>query len=265
MARLISALVLVGIVVAVLFAAPWWATVLVTTVAAAVAVTEVTALSAAIGAPVSTLVAVTSAVALSASTALSTDLFAGGALGAVLLVVLVGSGVTTLGSSVPGAATITRAAMQVMAPLYVALPLGAIAWVRIEHGPWAVALLLTLVAASDTTQYFCGRAFGRRKLAPLVSPGKTVEGALGGVAAAVVVGAVLTPSWVPGMTVPLGALLGLWLCGFGIAGDLFESLLKRSAGVKDSSTLIPGHGGLLDRIDAHLFAAPAFVLFLHYA
>lgn len=265
MARLLSALVLVGIVVAVLFAAPWWATVLVTTLAAAVAVTEVVGLSAAVGAPVSSVVAVSSAIALSASTALSTDLFAGGALGAVLLVVLVGAGVTTLGTSVPGALTITRAAMQVMAPLYVALPLGAIAWVRIEYGPWPVALLLTVVAISDTTQYFCGRALGRRKLAPLVSPGKTVEGALGGVLAAAVAGAVLAPLWIPGMTMAIGAVLGLWLCAFGIAGDLFESLLKRSAGVKDSSTLIPGHGGLLDRIDAHLFAAPAFVLFLHYA
>lgn len=265
MARLISALVLVGIVVGVLFGAPWWATVLVTTLAAAVAVTEVAGLSAAIGAHISTVVAVTSAIALSASTALSTDLFAGGALGAVLLVVLVGSGVTILGTSVPGATTITRAAMQVMAPLYVALPLGAIAWMRIEFGPWTVAFLLALVATSDTMQYFCGRAFGRRKLAPLVSPGKTVEGAVGGGVAAAVVGAVLAPMWLPGISIPVGALLGVWLCGFGIAGDLFESLLKRSAGVKDSSTLIPGHGGLLDRIDAHLFAAPAFVLFLHYA
>lgn len=265
MARLISALVLVAIVVGVLFAAPWWVTVLVTTLVAGIAVTEVAGLSAAVGAPVSQIVAMASAVALSASTALSTDLFSGGALGAVLLVVLVGSGLTTLGTRTPGAATVTTAAMQIMAPLYVAVPMGAIAWLRIESGPWAVAFLLALVAISDTSQYFCGRAFGRTKLAPLVSPGKTVEGAVGGVLASVIAGAVLAPLWLPGTPVHMGALLGLWLCAFGIGGDLFESLLKRSAGVKDSSTLIPGHGGLLDRIDAHLFAAPAFVLFLHYA
>jgi phosphatidate cytidylyltransferase len=124
--------------------------------------------------------------------------------------------------------------------------------------------LLAVVALSDSTQYFAGRAFGRRKLAPSISPAKTIEGALGGVVAAAAAGAWLAPMWVIGTTWVEGLALGLLLCAAGIAGDLFESMLKRSAGVKDSSALIPGHGGVLDRIDAHLFAAPVFVLFLRY-
>ena len=105
----------------------------------------------------------------------------------------------------------------------------------------------------------------RRKLAPVISPKKTVEGAIGGLVA----GAAITPLLYrlvdPGAPVWLIALLGLLIAIIGIVGDLFESLLKRSAGIKDSSNLIPGHGGILDRIDALLFVFPTYYLFLHYA
>jgi len=97
-----------------------------------------------------------------------------------------------------------------------------------------------------------------------VSPAKTVEGAIGGFVAAAAIGAALAGWGLPGVAPWIAALAALILAGFGIAGDLFESLLKRSAGVKDSSTLIPGHGGLLDRIDSYLFALPMFYLFLRY-
>ena len=108
-----------------------------------------------------------------------------------------------------------------------------------------------------------GRAFGRRKLAPLVSPAKTIEGALGGLIVAAIAGALLARYLLPMQLSPAAAAgCALLLAGFGIAGDLFESLLKRSAGVKDSSNLIPGHGGILDRIDAYLFAAPVFYFWL---
>jgi phosphatidate cytidylyltransferase len=121
-----------------------------------------------------------------------------------------------------------------------------------------------VVAGSDTAQYYTGRALGRRKLAPRVSPGKTIEGAAGGLVAAVAIGAALSSWGLPGVAWPGAALGALLLALFGIAGDLFESLLKRSAGVKDSSALIPGHGGVLDRIDAYLFTFPMFYLFLRY-
>jgi phosphatidate cytidylyltransferase len=120
--------------------------------------------------------------------------------------------------------------------------------------------------ASDSAQYYTGRAFGRRKLAPAVSPAKTVEGAIGGLVAATIAGAVsgsnvlhLAP-----FDAVTGAVVGVLVALFGMLGDLFESLLKRSAGVKDSSALIPGHGGVLDRIDSYLFAAPCYYVVLRW-
>ena len=247
-----------------MFLAPWWATVAVTALVAALAAFEMAGLSAAVGAPISRPVVMTAAAVLCAATAFTSDLISGGPLVPVLLALVVGAGLVTLGSGAPSPAVVTRTAMLVMAPIYVGVPLGALAWVHIGYGPWTMVFLLAVVALSDSTQYFVGRALGRRKLAPSISPAKTIEGALGGVVAAALAGALLAPMWVIGTTWVDGLLLGLLLCAAGIAGDLFESLLKRSAGVKDSSTLIPGHGGVLARIDAHLFAAPVFVLFLRY-
>jgi phosphatidate cytidylyltransferase len=181
----------------------------------------------------------------------------------VLLALIVAAGVLTLAGGPPDASVLARGAVAVMAPLYVGLPLGAIARVRLEHGPAVVTVLAAMVVASDSAQYFAGRAFGRRKLAPFISPAKTVEGALGGLAAAAGVGA-LGAQWVPGLSAPSGALVGTLVAALGIVGDLFESLLKRGAGVKDSSRLIPGHGGMLDRIDSWLFAGPAYYVLLRY-
>lgn len=255
---------LVAIVGAVVFLAPWWATVLVTALIAALGAGELAGLSAAVGAPVSKPVVMTAAAVLCVATAMTGDLVSGGPLVPVMLALVVGAGLVTLAAGPPGPAVITRAGILVMAPVYVGVPLGGLAWVHIGYGPLPMVLLLAVVAISDSTQYFAGRALGRRKMAPTISPGKTIEGAMGGVVAAAIAGAVLAPMWVIGINWAEGLVLGLLLCAAGIAGDLFESLLKRSAGVKDSSSLIPGHGGVLDRIDAHLFAAPVYVLFLRY-
>ena len=125
-------------------------------------------------------------------------------------------------------------------------------------------LMLTVIVVSDTAQYYTGRAFGRRPLAPAISPKKTVEGAIGGLVFGTL--AMLAGGRCGGSP---SAALDARSCSAprwsrsGIAGDLFESMLKRSAGVKDSSTLIPGHGGVLDRIDALLFAAPVYYMFCH--
>jgi phosphatidate cytidylyltransferase len=256
--------VLVAIVGAVVFLAPWWATVLVTALIAALGAGELAGLSSAIGAPVSKPVVMTAAAVLCVATAMTGDLVSGGPLVPVMLALVVGAGLVTLAAGPPGPAVITRAGILVMAPVYVGVPLGGLAWIHIGYGPLPMVLLLAVVAISDSTQYFAGRALGRRKMAPTISPGKTIEGAMGGVVAAAIAGAVLAPMWVIGVNWAEGLVLGLLLCAAGIAGDLFESLLKRSAGVKDSSSLIPGHGGVLDRIDAHLFAAPVYVLFLRY-
>lgn len=122
-------------------------------------------------------------------------------------------------------------------------------------------LALAIVWAADTGAYFAGRAFGRNKLAPRISPNKTIEGLFGGVAAgmALAVGAAPLAGATLGQ-LPYVAIVALWTILFSVVGDLFESLLKRHVGAKDSSHLIPGHGGVLDRIDSQLAALPVFAL-----
>lgn len=132
-----------------------------------------------------------------------------------------------------------------------------------SNGPPPLLLLFVfvLVWLADSAAYFAGRAFGRRKLAPAVSPGKSVEGALAGLAAAVLLAfAVAALAGMHGLA--LAAWLGLALVTgvFSIVGDLLESRLKRIADVKDSGRVLPGHGGVLDRVDALTAAAPVFAL-----
>lgn len=145
---------------------------------------------------------------------------------------------------------------------YLGIPFGLLASLRSVEG-WRVAMLLVAtVVVSDSLQYYTGRIAGRRPLAPRISPKKTVEGAVGGLVAAAIFLATTGPLMLPGSSrVGLGGL-GVVLALLGICGDLFESQLKRSAGMKDSSHLIPGHGGVLDRVDALLFAIPAFYLYV---
>jgi phosphatidate cytidylyltransferase len=130
------------------------------------------------------------------------------------------------------------------------------------HGAEWVLFALVLVWMADIGAYFCGRRFGRRRLAPSVSPGKTWEGALGGLAASGIV-AVIGGAW---FRLPLEQFLVLCLAAvaFSIVGDLTESLLKRFAGMKDSGTLFPGHGGVMDRIDSVTGAAPVLLLGLTF-
>ena len=129
------------------------------------------------------------------------------------------------------------------------------------HGHRWLLAAVTIVWAADTAAYFVGRKFGRRKLAPRISPNKTIEGLVGGVVAGVAVGLAFAPfAGATAAQLPAVALVALVAVLFSVVGDLFESLLKRHAGVKDSSNLIPGHGGLLDRVDGMVAALPAFAL-----
>jgi phosphatidate cytidylyltransferase len=148
--------------------------------------------------------------------------------------------------------------------LYLGLPIGALVSIRQTRGPEALFLLMLTVIVSDTAQYYTGRAFGRRLLAPAISPKKTIAGAVGGFVFGTLLLAVAGSWWLPTVPLPIRAALGAAVVALGIVGDLFESMLKRSAGVKDSSSLIPGHGGVLDRIDALLFAAPVYYIVLKY-
>lgn len=153
-----------------------------------------------------------------------------------------------------------------MGPLYVGLPLALLAAVRRDVGGNAgagfVVLSLLLAWFADTGGYFAGRFLGKHKLYEAVSPKKTVEGALGGLAAAVF-GALLASFWfLPSLPVGHGVVLALLGGAAGQAGDLAESLLKRSTGVKDSGAILPGHGGILDRVDALLVTSVAIYLYV---
>ncbi len=180
----------------------------------------------------------------------------------VMVLALLTAAANVLASDRVGTPTLTDTAAAVLAPVYIGLPLGALVGVATVAGREAVLVLLGTVALSDTAQYYAGRTFGRHPLAPRRSPKKTVEGAIGGFLVAPLALVAAGPTWLPGMDTGRLVLLGVLLVGAGIIGDLFESMLKRAADLKDSSQLIPGHGGVLDRIDALLFAAPIFYFFI---
>jgi phosphatidate cytidylyltransferase len=140
----------------------------------------------------------------------------------------------------------------------------------LREGLVVMLSVMVIVWIADTAAYFSGRAFGRRKLAPHISPGKTWAGVIGAVVAVVVIALIvwlLTPAapvYSNALIAAVGSvaalLLLVWLVGISVIGDLFESLLKRQAGVKDSSQLLPGHGGVLDRVDAMVPVLPAAVI-----
>lgn len=145
----------------------------------------------------------------------------------------------------------------------------ALVQLRAVH-PGVLLAVMALVWMADIAAYFAGRKFGRNKLAPSISPGKTQEGALGAFIGVMLYGLVIGHFLLAGK-VPLTAwMLALVLAtAVSIIGDLFESLLKRKAGIKDSSNILPGHGGVLDRIDSLTstlpLAALAWLAFLHHA
>ena len=258
MIRLLTALILLPAVLAVIWFLPPVATLLLALVAAELAMIEYRRIAAALGARVPRL---TSAFVIAACAALGSGVFP---LDAVLLIALVVIGTIAVITGVPGPDSLARTSAAVFAVMYIGLPLGTIAAVRADGGREAVILLVVTLVVSDSAQYYTGRAFGRAPLAPTISPKKTREGAVGGVVcgtAAMVLGARVVFPQAPVAAVGLSAVAVVTL---GIVGDLFESLLKRSAGVKDSSALIPGHGGILDRIDSWLFAGPAYYLFVRY-
>lgn len=136
----------------------------------------------------------------------------------------------------------------------------ALLWLH-DHDRNLVLYLIALVATADSGAYFAGRWFGRSKLAPQISPGKTREGLFGALLGAIVVA--LGGAWLFGlsrMDALVFGLLGVVVALVSVAGDLQESVLKREAGAKDSGALLPGHGGILDRVDSLTAAAPVFLL-----
>ena len=156
---------------------------------------------------------------------------------------------------------IDRAAFRLFAlwagVIYVVVPFYYGVSLAIEPRPW-ILYVLAVVWGGDTAAYFAGRAFGKHKLHPKVSPKKTIEGAVGGIAGSVGLGFLMVvlldlplAPWKVAVFAAVGGALGQ-------LGDLTESLIKRACGVKDSGTLLPGHGGMLDRVDGVIFAFPFF-------
>ncbi|MBI3895494.1 MAG: phosphatidate cytidylyltransferase [Acidobacteria bacterium] len=144
-----------------------------------------------------------------------------------------------------------------LAVMYVAVPLGLLVWVwRQPDGPFHLLFALVVIWTSDTAGYFIGKKFGKHKSSPRISPNKTWEGTIASFVAALLVGYITARYFWGGDDYFEPMALAAFLNVAGQLGDLAESGLKRRAGVKDSSNLIPGHGGVLDRIDALLFAAP---------
>lgn len=154
---------------------------------------------------------------------------------------------------------------QVVGIIYIPLFLSYIVFIRNgDNGVLWIFLLLIVVFMGDTGAYYLGSYFGQHKLCPAVSPNKTIEGALGGLAASLVSGALIKYLFFPSLPFGLSLLFFLSIGIAGQVGDLFESQIKRVAHIKDSGAILPGHGGVLDRIDALLFAAPAAYIFKEY-
>jgi phosphatidate cytidylyltransferase len=150
--------------------------------------------------------------------------------------------------------------VNILGLLYIPLLLGHFVWLRyLSDGQWWLLWLLLVIMAGDTGAFYAGRTWGKTKLYPAVSPGKTWAGVWGGTAAALIVGLALGRWALPGVSLKSLGVLALLLAVVGLLGDLFESMLKRQARVKDASEILPGHGGMLDRLDSLLFAAPLVV------
>ncbi len=151
-------------------------------------------------------------------------------------------------------------AINTLGLLYLPFLLGHLIWLRfLVDGQWWVLWFLMVIFAGDTGAYYVGRSLGEAKLYPAVSPGKTWAGVVGGLAASLAVGVAAGKWLLPGMGGLALAALAVVLALAGLLGDLFESMLKRQARVKDASKLLPGHGGMLDRLDSILFSAPLLV------
>lgn len=149
--------------------------------------------------------------------------------------------------------------------LYIPFMLMHLVWLRqSEYGVAWLFLCMLIVMTNDTAAYYIGSAFGRHRLYPLVSPKKSIEGSLGGLAGGIGGALLARFTFFPQLTLTDTLLSALLIGILGQAGDLFESMLKRSFGVKDSGTILPGHGGVLDRMDSILFAAPAAYYYAVY-
>jgi phosphatidate cytidylyltransferase len=149
--------------------------------------------------------------------------------------------------------------------LYIGLTLSYLVGIRLlPQGELLLFFLLLVTWAADTAAYYVGTLYGRRSLAPRISPKKTVEGLVGGLVGATIVAYTARWAFMPEVSNLDALVLAVFLTLAGLWGDLVESAIKRSVGVKDSGGLLPGHGGMLDRVDSLLFTAPAFYYYIAF-
>jgi phosphatidate cytidylyltransferase len=156
-----------------------------------------------------------------------------------------------------------NSAATLLGVLYLGVTLGFVVRTRLlEHGEWLVFFLLLVTWAGDTGAYYAGTVWGRHRLAPRISPKKSVEGLAGGLFAAVMAAFLARWWFLPALSMIDCVVLGVLLTMAGLWGDLAESAMKRSVGAKDSGGVLPGHGGMLDRLDSLLFTAPTFFYYV---
>ena len=172
--------------------------------------------------------------------------------------VSVGLGTLVLATRTPTDQAVATLGVLAYAVPYLSLPVASLYHLQ-RIGPWVFLALLAIVWLGDTAAFYCGSRWGRHKMAPVVSPNKSWEGAVAGLVVAVLATAAWSWWRLDRLSWPLIALGAVTAVAAQI-GDLVESLIKRGAGVKDSGNLFPGHGGVLDRMDALMFAAPVWLL-----
>jgi phosphatidate cytidylyltransferase len=180
-----------------------------------------------------------------------------------LLVLLVGILSIPVLIKTPLDQSVKDAALALTGMMYIGLTLGYLVAVRLlPQGEWLLFFLLLVTWAADTGAYYVGTLYGQRLIAPRISPKKTMEGLAGGLLAALLVAIVARWGFWSDLSIWHGLLLAVLLTFAGLWGDLVESAIKRSVGVKDSGGLLPGHGGMLDRLDSLLFTAPTFYYYV---
>jgi len=184
----------------------------------------------------------------------------------VVLIIVIGALVHRLCGRRKATHGLMDPAVVAFGPLYIGLCLGHLLPTRaLPEGEYLIFGLFLVTWAADSGAYYAGMSLGRHKLAPSISPNKTVEGLAGGLATAILA-AFLAQAWfLPSWTMTDCVAVAFLLTAAGLLGDLAESAMKRGAGVKDSGSLIPGHGGMLDRLDSLLFTAPAFYYYVTLA
>lgn len=260
MRRLLTAAVAIPLLLLVILVGPSWLFVAVTLVFAWLGFWEISRLTTSLGAPLSSVgYLATALLVVSFFYARLSSLHA-----SLVAMLLVGSSVVM--SQRPNRETLTAAMGTVFATFYVGLCFGCLVGLRLvepdSDGRHWVVFLMTVVFVGDAGAYYVGKSLGKRLLAPRLSPKKTLAGLAGDVALAVTAAVALDALWFPALPFMTVVGLGVVLSLAGVVGDLFVSFLKRSADVKDTSSLFPGHGGVLDRVDSILFAAPVLLLCL---